>query len=334
MVMNKIRIATTGSSKITKMALEAFTKIKEYEVVAIYSRSEENARALADEFKIEKIITDWEVLRNDPAIDMVYVASPNSLHYQNSLDLIESGKHVILEKPFVVTPHEYKLLMSAVEKTKRFCFDAVVPLHLPNYQVLKETINSLGRITLMSSSMVQYSSRYDALLAGDIANIFDPKMAGGALMDLGVYPLTDLVSLFGKPKDVLYHARKHENGIDLSGVIQLNYPDKIASCIIGKDTQGSNATLIMAEGGSIYCEGASSQLNSVILTQKKDVTNLSCAQVSNPMMYEFQDFANVYLNNDWAQYNAWMKITQDVIDVMYEARQKIGLVFPNDSSMG
>lgn len=330
--MNKLRLAIIGTSKISAYALDAFSKIEAYEIVAIYSRSAENAKDFMENFNVKRVITDFEVLKNDPSIDVVYVASPNGLHFKQSLELIKAHKHVITEKPFVSSVHEFNQLMKAVKENNHFCFDAIMPPHLPNYTLIKNTLEEIKPIHLISSSQVQYSSRYNALLDGKIENIFDPKMAGGALMDLGVYPLTDIISLFGIPNDAHYIARCHENGIDLSGIITLKYDDFNAVCLIGKDAQAHNQTVFMGEKGSIVCDGSASTLRSVILEKNRESHDISIKTLDNQMIYEMQDFADVILNKNWDLYYEWLNHTENVITVMEKLRTQIGLVFPNDTS--
>ncbi len=328
--MNKLRIVSVGTSMITGLALDAFNQIEDYEIVGIYSRKKESAVDFAQKFNVSRIITDFDELKNDKTIDVVYVASPNGLHFQQSLELIEAGKHVITEKPFVANLKEYSILVQAAHDSKRFCFDAIMPLHLPNFKALEAAVEKIKPVHMMTTSQVQYSSRYDALLAGNVANIFNPNMAGGALMDLGVYTIIDVVALFGLPKDVDYSCRKHENGIDLSGVLTLKYDDMTAVCLIGKDAQAVNNTVIMGEKGSVLCEGPASLLKSVVFSNKKVSEDLSLPQKPNQMIHEMQDFADVIKSNDWDLYDQWMAITKDVLTVIEIAREKIGLVFPNN----
>lgn len=328
--MSKLRLCSIGTSMITGLALDAFSKSDDYEIVAFYSRSKVKAQAFVDRYQVNRVITDFEELKNAQDIDVVYVASPNGLHFSQSLELIEANKHVITEKPYVANLKEFEILQAAVKKHQKFCFDAIMPIHLPNFHLIKEKLELIKPIHMMNSSQVQYSSRYDALLKGDIANIFDPKFAGGALMDLGVYPITVSIALFGKPNDIEYQARRHENGIDLSGVITLKYDDMVSVCCVGKDAQAENNTIIMGEKGSLTSHGSASTLKDCILTQNRKSEDISCVQFENQMMHEMQDFAQVINSNDWKQYDAWMAITKEVISIMEIARKQIGLVFQND----
>lgn len=324
-----MKLATVGTSFISDIFIQALHEEPRFTLDTIYSRSHDKAKAFADKYGVGRIMTQWEdLLKSD--VEVVYLASPNDLHFSQSIELLRAGKHVICEKPFVSNHKEFVELMKVVEETHRFCFDAIMPMHLPNMKVIEETLPTLGNVHLMSSTMAQYSSRYNLLLEGNIANIFDPQHAGGALMDLGVYPVTLAVRLFGKPTSIHYVAHQHSNGIDLFGVLTLQYPNTLVSCTIGKNSEASNVTIISGEKGCISIPSQPSQLREVTLIQGKNQQSIGLEQHPNGMVYEIQAFANAIQNNDWKSYHAWMSITQDVLSILDEARSQIHLVFPKD----
>lgn len=324
-----MKLATVGTSFITDLFIQALSEEPSFTLEAIYSRTEDKAKLFADKHSVQRIITDWnQLLTSD--IEVVYVASPNDLHFSQSLELLRAGKHVITEKPFVSNEKEFKELMKVVDETKTFCFDAIMPMHLPNMRVIEDTLPSLGRIHVISSTMVQYSSRYQILLDGQIPNIFDPKHSGGALMDLGVYPVTLAVRLLGKPQSIHYVASQHTNGIDLYGVLTLKYPDTIVSCTIGKNSEAANVTLISGEKGCLSIPSQPSQLRDVNWIQGKTQTSIGVAQHPNGMVYEIKAFAHAIQTNDWTAYHSWMAVTQTVLSVLDEARRQIHLSFPAD----
>lgn len=325
-----IRLATIGTSIITDHFIQALRQVPSMRLEAIYSRSLEQGRPFADKHEVERVITSFETLCADPDIDVVYVASPNDLHFSQSVALLKAGKHVICEKPFVSNRSEFDALMRVVHETKRFCFDAIMPVHLPNLKVIQNHLKDIAPIHLMNSTMVQYSSRYDALKAGLVPNIFDPAHSGGALMDLGVYPATLAVCLFGAPQQVAYQAIKHANGIDLSGVLTLTYPDLLVNCVIGKHSAGLNLTLVSGEKGAIEIPLQPSRLVEVTLNKGLTKTQIGVEQNANAMYHEIDDFADVIQQNDWDRYLEWMAVTEKVLTILDEARRHIQLRFPSD----
>lgn len=325
-----MKLATVGTSFITDVFINALKAEGSFELNAVYSRTIEQGQQFADKHGVKKVITDWQTLLDDPEIEVVYIASPNDLHYSQSKQVLLAHKHVICEKPFVANHKEYVDLIQTVKQTNYFCFDAITVLHLPNLQVLKDHLNQIGNVKLMTSAMTQYSSRYDLLLKGQTPNIFDPNHAGGALMDLGVYPLSLCVALFKEPIDIVYHANCHSNGIDLSGSLTLIYPQMIATFIIGKDCAGTNFTSISGEKGSLFIPMHPSRFTEVQLKIGQNTQQIGIEAHPDAMVHEIKDFAQILQFQDWNRYWEDMAVTEIVVKLMEKARLQIGLRFSSD----
>ena len=161
----------------------------------------------------------------DPDIDLIYIATPNSLHYRQAKAALLAGKNVLCEKPFVPTVAEADELIRLAKERHLFLFEAITTAHHANYALVKEHLPDIGPLRIVSCTFCQYSSRYDALLSGQVPPVFDPACCGGALMDLNLYNVHFVVGLFGEPMSVSYHPNLYRNGIDTSGILLLEYPD-------------------------------------------------------------------------------------------------------------
>jgi len=324
-----MKIATVGTSVITHHFIDALKHEPFFELSHVYSRSEEKGNEFAKQYDV-KVITDWNELLSNPEIEVIYLASPNDVHFKQCLDVLKAKKHAICEKPFVSNSREFREIMKVVHETKYFCFDAMTVMHLPNLKVIKEALVNIEPIKLMTSAMVQYSSRYDLLLQGTIPNIFDLDHSGGALMDLGVYPLGLSIALFGKPDSLHYECNKYVNGVDLSGVITLKYPDKVIANVIAKDSRGQNFTYISGEKGAIVVPEQASRLVSVQLVTPKETLELGVEQARNAMVHEIQAFAQIIKNNDWKVYQSHMNNTEILMSCLDELRHQANIVFKAD----
>lgn len=326
-----MKIATVGTSVITQHFIDALKHEPYFELTHVYSRSEEKGLEFARQYGVN-VISNWDVLLNHPEIEVIYIASPNDVHFSQCIDILKAHKHVICEKPLVSNAKEFSEVMRVVYETKCFCFDAMTVMHLPNLSVIKEALVKIEPIKLMNSAMVQYSSRYDLLLQGTVPNIFDLDHSGGALMDLGVYPLGLSIALFGKPASLHYECNRYVNGIDLSGVLTLKYADKIVVCVIGKDSRGQNFTYISGENGVLIVPEQASRLVSVQLVTPKETRELGVDQVRNAMVYEIQAFANILKNNDWDVYQSHVKNSEIVMSCLDDARKQAHIVFKADKT--
>ena len=221
-----IRIATVGTGWIVGEFLRGAKEVPEVEYVACYSRGRERGELFAREWGVQKVYTDLEQMAQDDTIDAVYIASPNSLHYEQSKLFLQNGKHVICEKPITVEPEQLEELQQLAQQKQLIYLEALIGVYLPQMQVLKGAVERLGRVHLARFDFSQYSSKYPAYLRGEVPNIFNPKMATGGLMDLGIYCLYPAIILFGVPDKVDAHARFLDTGADASGCVTLQYADK------------------------------------------------------------------------------------------------------------
>ena len=325
-----MKLATVGTSFVTEWFIQAAQKEGSFEVTTVYSRSAEKGRAFADKMNVPLVQSDWEALLSDPKIDVLYIATPNNTHYSLAKEALMAKKHDLLEKPQVSNTKELTDLLKVAKDNDRYVFDAIIPIHLPNLQVIKDNLHKVGPLKLVQSNFGKRSSRYDALVAGEEPAIFSLASSGGAMMDLGVYPISLFVGLFGTPKEVSYQCLKYANGIDLNGVITLRYPEFLAVSVIAKDTDILPFSTFSGDKAWIKADDAPSQLTHVTLFEKDKPTLLSSTQDKQTMVYEIKDFAQVIANHDDARYNEFTAITKTVIAVMDECRRQAGLVFPAD----
>ena len=202
-----IRFATVGTGWIVGEFLRGAKEVPEVEYVACYSRGRERGELFAREWGAQKVYTDLEQMAQDETIDAVYIASPNSLHYEQSKLFLQNGKHVICEKPITVEPEQLEELQQLAQQKQLIYLEALIGVYLPQMQVLKGAVERLGRVHLARFDFSQYSSKYPAYLRGEVPNIFNPKMTTGGLMDLGIYCLYPAIILFGVPDKVDAHAR-------------------------------------------------------------------------------------------------------------------------------
>ena len=342
-----IKIGTIGSGFIVDGFISAVKNTEGMEINAVYSRTLEKAREFAEKHGVEKFYDSLEAMMSDEEINFIYVASPNSLHYPQSLLALENGKNVICEKPFVPTEAEARNLYDVAKEKGLFIFEAIMPVHLPNVNLIKEKLPELGRIRIVQANFSQYSSRYDKLLAGQVTNAFDPAFAGGALGDINIYNLHFTCWLFGFPKKVHYYPNLWENGIDTSGILILQYEDFVAELVGCKDSTSESNVQIQGEKGYIKVNSQASlcmdfdlvipkekRKGSYSLQGSKDPAIASRSDFAsvlekNPMEYELEDFRDIYEAKDFKKCYDLLEYSCKVMGVYEEARKSGGVIFTN-----
>ena len=317
-----MRIGTIGTGQIVHEILKGVQAAEGVSCGAVYSRRRETGAALAERFGVEKVYTDLEAFLSDGDLDVIYIASPNSLHAQHARLALEHGKHVWLEKPFTPTLGEAEDLFRLAEERDLFLLEAVTTQSLPNYKTLRELLPQVGRVKIVQCCYSQYSSRYDALLAGETPNVFNPAFAGGALMDLNFYNVAFAVSLFGTPLEASYYANRHENGVDLSGVLVMRYPDFICTCEGAKDTWGVNSAQIQGERGFLYVKDGCNWFSEVTLETKEGRRQYNAQDPGAHWHYEVRELAEIIHTRDRSEYERRKALTLGVAGVLERARKQ------------
>lgn len=327
--MEEIRLGTIGSGVIVHSILSNAVKTPGVRLTAVYSRSEEKGRALADQYGAQKVYTALEQLFADEEVNFIYIASPNTLHYPQAKQALLAGKHVILEKPFCTKLSHAKELFAIAAERNLMLIEAVPPSFLPNLDILKRELPKIGRIRLATATFCQYSSRYDLLLQGQLPNNFNPEYAGGSFMDLNFYNIHLCTSLFGKPAECIYYPNMYRN-IDTSGTAMLLYEDFQVQAIAAKDTWGENFVQIEGEKGYIYCKGSSSCLDEIKVVTKQETAVYNEQTTTDRWYYEIIRLVPLLLREDRQELQRRKTITLNTVEVMENARLAAGIRFPGD----
>ena len=321
-----MNLGILGTGMIANMMIPEFLRCDSFRCTAVYSRTEEKGNALAVKFGIPKVYTALEDLLADPDIDIVYVASPNSVHYRQTKAALLAGKHVICEKPFVPTLAEAEELIVLAKEKHLLLFEAITTAHHPNYALVRKHLPELGPVKLVLATFCQFSSRYPALLEGRIAPAFDPACCGGALMDLNLYNIHFTVGLFGAPEKVHYYPNLHPNGVDTSGVLVLEYPNFLCQCVAAKDCSAQNSTQITGEKGSICVTPGSNVCRAMELHLRGQEPQKTVFE-ENPWYYEVQDIGRLIAEENYDACYAALETTRQVVDVLEKARKDARLPF-------
>lgn len=323
-----MKIGIVGAGNIVPDFLEASKNIEDFEIVSISAteNGRERMKKLSEKYGIKNIYTNYEDLLNDD-IDVVYIAIPNSLHYEFAKKAIERNKHIILEKPFTTTYKEAEELVELAQEYGIMLFEAISNQYLPNYEKTKELISELGDIKIVQLNYSQYSSRYDRFKKGDIAPAFDPKKSGGALMDLNVYNIYYIVGLFGSPQKILYTANIERN-IDTSGVLVLDYGSFKCVAVGAKDCKAPLSMNIQGDKGYINSSDAANMYNKFTFAKNDGTEKVFELNGRKERLYhELVKFAEYYKNEDFDKFYEANEKSLIVMKILEEARKQAGLEF-------
>ncbi|WP_022882840.1 Gfo/Idh/MocA family protein [Gryllotalpicola ginsengisoli] len=218
-----LRWGVLAPGGIARSFVSALQEHSSQRVVAVASRSHDRARAFADQFGIERAHQTYAALVGDPDVDVVYVASTHNAHLELALLAIEAGKHVLVEKPAAFTADQAQRMHDAARDAHVFLMEAMWTRYLPHIDVARRLISSgaLGDIRLVTADF-GVKADYDPA-----SRMFDPDKAGGALLDLGVYPIS--FAQFALP------ALTHDPKIHVAGSLAPTGTDAQVSLLLEAD---------------------------------------------------------------------------------------------------
>lgn len=328
--MEEIRLGTIGSGVIVHSILDGVMQTEGIRCAAVYSRTEEKGRSLANDYGVKKVYTDMDEFLQDEETNFIYIATPNLLHYEQVKKALLAGKNVICEKPFCTKTSQAKELVKIADEKGLILVDAVPPSFLPNMEIIKRELPEIGKIRLVMSNYSQYSSRYDLLLRGELPNIFNPEYGGGCLMDINFYNVYINVALFGKPKKYAYYPNIFKDLTDTSGIMIMQYDGFVSEASGAKDTWGMNYIQIEGENGYIYIKDGSNALSEVKVVTKDKEEIFNNQTSDNRWLMEIQNMTKLLLEEDRDTLRQRLSVMLDVIEVLEESRKAAGIFFPGD----
>ncbi len=214
-------------------------------VYAVGSRNAERAREFAEEFGAEKYYDTYEGLVNDPRVDIIYVASPHSLHAEHALLCLNHQKPVLCEKALALNQKEVELMLEAARENSTFLMEAFMVPHQPSYREAKRIIDSgeLGKVKRINGWFGFNKSPYDFT-----HRLYNPALGGGALLDIGLYPVFDILWFLGAPEKVTASADLAPTGVDETVAAQFHYPKGLIATVFASFMSASGV------GTDIFCE--------------------------------------------------------------------------------
>jgi predicted dehydrogenase len=327
-----MKLGIIGAGMIVRDFLTITPNLKNFELTAILGRknNETAINELKNEYGIKKIFYDYDELLNSE-VDTIYVALPNNFHFEFAKRALEANKNVIIEKPMTSTYKQAVVLSELARERNLFIFEAITNQYFPNYKKIKELIPILGNIKIVQMNYSQYSSRYDKFVNGEILPAFNPEFSGGALMDLNIYNIHYVVGLFGKPENIEYYPNI-EKGIDTSGILILDYVKFKCVCIGAKDCKAPIANNIQGDKGCIYQDTPANVCEKFeLLMNDGSTSKINENNYEHRMVNEFIEFINIISNNDLESCYRMLEHSLIVSEVQTIARNKSGIIFPEDN---
>lgn len=320
---NKIKWGIIGLGNIANQFAVDLLLLPDAELFAVASRDHNKAVEFAKKYNCSKTYDSYDALFQDDEVDIIYIATPHDSHAELSIKALENGKHVLCEKPLALSYKDAERMIDASRKNNKFFMEAFWTRFIPSVKEILEKVNQgiIGDIKYVKADFAFYANDAEG------GRLFDKKLGGGALFDIGVYPLFLSYIVLGIPKEIIAKSIYHTNGIDLQTSMILQYENSQsvlhASITSESDmkatisgTQGHiqlNSPWYIADGYSVFKE------------QKETIFNLPNLGIG--YTHEAIECHNCIRNNQiesklWSHQNSL-----DLSKIVQDIKNQIGLNF-------
>jgi predicted dehydrogenase len=313
-----------GLGKIANHFCKDLLLIEDSDLYAVSSRSIEKANSFASRYNSEVSYGSYEAILEDPHVDIIYIATPHDSHLQYAMAAIDAGKHVLCEKPLAVNYAQVSRLTEAAQKKGVFLMEALWTRFIP---VIEEVISKIkggeiGIPTYLHSTFsffkeIDYTSR-----------LFNPDLAGGSILDVGLYPVFLCYTLFGMPQSIAASGIVTDRGIDLQMTALLDYGGGSAQLMSGLQTDCDMTSKIYGTEGQLIIDSRWHEAQSYQIIKPNEEIRYKHPTIGRGYAHEILECMKCIENNQ-LQSSKWShQDSLNVIAILDEIRRQVGVVYP------
>ena len=314
-----------GPGGIAQAFAKDLTFIEGHTIGAVGSRSIANAQSFAKTFG-GTAYGSYEELVADSGIDAIYVATPHPAHHDNVILALNAGKPVLCEKPFAVNAQQAQAMVDAAAKNKVALMEAMWARFLPHYAKVREIVAS-GVLGPILSIHADHGQR---LADQGIARLVDPQLAGGALLDLGIYPISFAHMILGNPTSITSKAVMTDRGVDAQTSMIFSYDNGAQAVLTTTMIEQTPCRAVVAglhgwlEIDRTFYNPASMR----VILNDGSVTEYPNAYVGHGLREQAESFKQIVQSGAVESKDLTWKDTVDIMKSMDTVRSQIGLKYP------
>lgn len=321
-----IRWAVLGTGVIANEMAAALQKMGK-RLYAVANRTPSKAVAFGEKYQVEKIYDRMEDIFTDSMVDVIYITTPHNTHYGFIKKALENGKHVFVEKSITLNSRELDEMIALATEKKLILAEAMTIWHMPLYKDLWKLVRSgqIGKVQMITMNFGSFKEY-------DMSNrFFNMDLAGGALLDIGVYALSIVRSFMDeKPNEILSQMKPSPTGSDEQATILLKNPSgQMATVALSMHSKQPKRAVISCEKAYIeimeYPRGEKAIIVDANTGERKE---LQAGETANALFYEMQDMEASILEGQTGAMQ--LEYTKDVMDIMTSLRKEWGMKYPGE----
>lgn len=325
---NKIRWGILSTGFIASKFADGLQHVDDAVLQAVASRTRQSADEFGEKYNVPQRYGSYQEVADDPDIDVVYIGTPHPFHKENTLMCLEAGKSVLCEKPIAINAEEAREMVELARSKNLFLMEAMWTRYLPFFKKLEELLQSgaIGELQMIQAEFAQVAEK-------DPKNrFFNPELGGGALLDLGIYPLALSTYFLGKPDEIQSHGVIGETGVDEKLAVSLKSSEgKMASVVTSLVTDAPVEAIFLGSEGYIRIHGLwfMSEKLSVGGKDKSDEV-IEVPMEGNGYNYEAEEVNRCLKEGKLESERMPLDESLMLMGMMDHIRSQIGLQYPNE----
>lgn len=318
--------AVLGTGVIANEMAQALVKMNK-RLYAVANRTHQKALDFAERYGVQKVYDQIDEVFEDEAVDIIYITSPHNTHYEFMKKALEHGRHILVEKSITLNSRELDEMIALAAEKKLVLAEAMTIWHMPIYKKLWEIVQSgqLGKVQIITMNFGSFKEY-------NMSNrFFNMNLAGGAMLDIGVYALSIVRSFMEeKPEDIVSQWKASPTGSDEQATILLkNEQEQMATVALSMHSKQPKRAMISCEKGYIeIMEYPRADKAVIVDAESGERTEIESGETANALYYEMMDMEQAVRSGDAS--NMQLQYSKDVMDIMTKLRKAWGMKYPGE----
>lgn len=323
-----IRWGIVGAGNIAHTFAKDLALVNNNTLYAVASRSLEKAKSFADTYGATNSFGSYEEMFKSDTVDVVYIATPHTSHAELSMLAMDNGKNVLCEKPMGVNMSQVQSMLKKAREKKVFLMEALWSRFNPTIRAVKKLVDTgeIGQIGYLNADFAFYGLNRDKE-----GRILNPELAGGSVLDIGIYPIFLSYLLLGMPKNITAQSKFYKTGVEIQTAMIFEYENAQSMLFSGLSSNSEMKAEIAGSLGSIFIKPRWHETTGYILEKGDEVKDIDVGKLGKGYTYEIEEVQRCLesgkLESDlWSHQNS-----MDLCTLMDSVRKEAGISFPFES---
>lgn len=295
------------------------------ELIAVASRDIEKAKNFRALNNAKYAFGSYQELFNCKEVDVVYIATPHTSHAELSIKAMKHGRNVLCEKPMGINRGEVEEMIAVARENNVFLMEALWSRFNPSISKVKDLLDDgiIGDIAYIHADFAFY-----ALDRDESGRLLNPALAGGSLLDIGIYPIFLAYLILGYPEKILATSKIHKTGVDIQTSMIFEYPSAQAILYSGLTSNSEMKAQISGSEGTVYLAPRWHETQGYSIEKNDEVEKVLLPKKGKGYEYEIEEVHRCLMKGELESKLWSLKHTYDLIRIMDDIRQQTGVVFP------